>query len=141
MVAFADLFNKFMLIGLIVFCLFAFAITFQSENQAEDPFIGNSLMNDTYENLQEDLTSYRSTTQTQKDLFESENPVAGFGSILLFSIISSGKVFNGMIVGVFNTIIKLPVVLFGLDPIILSILITMLGFAIIFGVWRVLKLG
>ena len=101
----------------------------------------NSLMNDTYGKLRTDLGGLRDKSQAQKTLFESENPTSGFGTILLFSIVSTGKVFNGMIIGTFNTLIKLPIVFLGLDPIIVSIISTMLILTIIIGLWVVYKLG
>lgn len=141
MASFTDLFNNFMLIGLVVLSMFAFGVFFQQENNVENPFIENTLMNNTYHSLYTDLNSLRDESQAQKTLFESENPTSGFGTILLFSIVSSGKVFNGMIVGVFNTIIKLPVVILGIDPVIVSVLSTLLILTIIIGLWVVYKLG
>ena len=141
MADFMELFSSFMLIGLAVLSMFAFGIGFQEENNAPDQFIDNSLMNSTYGNLRTQLGELRDESQAQKTLFESENPTSGFGTILLFSIVSSGKVFNGMVVGVFNTIIKLPVVFLGLDPIIISVLSALLILTIIIGLWRLYKLG
>ena len=46
-----------------------------------------------------------------------------------------------MIVGVINILITLPVVFLGLDKIVVSILMTVLGIIIIFGLWAVYKLG
>jgi len=141
MAQFQELFTNFMLIGLVVLSLFAFGVFFQEENGVENPFIENSLMNSTYEDLYSDLNSLRDQSQTQKTLFESENPTSGFGTILLFSIVSSGKVFNGMVVGIFNTIIKLPVVILGIDPVIVSVVSTILILSIIVGLWLWYKLG
>ena len=141
MVKFLDLFSKFMLIGLVIVSLFAFGTFFQEDNNTENPFIENSLMNETYGQLREDLGSFRNDSQAQKTLFESENPTAGFGTILLFSIVSSGKVFNGMIIGVFNSVIKLPAVFLGLDPIVISVISTLLILSIIIYLWIVYKLG
>ena len=141
MAKFTDIFFSFMLVGLVVLSMFAFTSFFQEDNNVENPFIENTLMNDTYGSLQTDLGDLRDQSQTQKTLFESENPTSGFGTILLFSIVSTGKVFNGMIIGVFNTLIKLPVVILGLDPIIVSVLSTMLILSIIIGLWVVYKLG
>ena len=141
MAKFSELFVSFMLIGLVIFSLFAFGVNFQEENNVENKFIEESLMNDTYSNLRTDLGSLRDKNQAQKTLFESENPTSGFGSILLFSIVSSGKVFNGMIVGLFNTLIKLPVAFLGLDPVIVSVLSTILILIIIIGLWVMYKLG
>jgi len=141
MAKFYELFVNFMLIGLVILSLFAFGSFFQSDNNIENQFMENSLMNDTYGQLRTDLGGLRDQSQAQKTLFESENPTSGFGTILLFSIVSTGKVFNGMIIGTFNTIIKLPVVFLGIDPIIVSILSTMLILTIIIGLWVVYKLG
>ena len=141
MVKFLDLFTNFMLIGLVVLSMFAFGTFFQEENNVDDQFIENSLMKETYSKLKSDLGDLRGQSQAQKTLFESENPTGGFGTILLFSIVSTGKVFNGMIIGLFNTLIKLPVTFLGLDPIIVSILATMLILTVIIGLWIVYKLG
>ena len=141
MAKFYDLFINFMLIGLVVVSLLAFGLLFQDDNNVDNPFMDNALMSNSYGNLTNNLQGLESTAQTQKDLFESENPTSGFGTILLFSIVSAGKVFNGMIVGVFNTLIKLPVVFLGLDPLIVSVLSTMLILSIIIGLWVVYKLG
>ncbi len=141
MAKFYDLFINFMLIGLVIVGALAFGILFQEDNDVSEKFIDNSLMNETYESLRTDLGGLRDESQAQKTLFESENPTSGFGTILLFSIVSSGKVFNGMIIGVFNTIIKLPAVILGVDPIVLSVIATMLILTIIIGLWIVYKLG
>ena len=141
MAKFFDLFVNFMLVGLVVLSMFAFGVFFQEENGAEDPFMDNSLMNSTYSQLRTNLGGLSEQSQAQKTLFESENPTSGFGTILLFSIVSTGKVFNSMIIGVFNTLIKLPVVFLGLEPIIVSVISTILILTIIIGLWIVYKLG
>ena len=141
MAKFYELFINFMLVGLVVLSLFAFSSFFQDDNNAENKFMENTLMNDTYGDLRTDLGGLRDQSQAQKTLFESENPTSGFGTILLFSIVSTGKVFNGMVVGVFNTLIKLPVVFLGLDPVIVSVISTMLILTIIIGLWIIYKLG
>jgi len=141
MASFQELFSNFMLIGLVVLSMFAFGVFFQQENNVDTPFIENTLMNNTYHSLYTNLNSLRDESQAQKTLFESENPTGGFGTILLFSIVSSGKVFNGMVVGIFNTLIKLPVVILGIDPVIVSVLSTLLILTIIIGLWIVYKLG
>ena len=141
MVKFYDLFINMMYVGLVILSMFAFGVSFQEENNVDNQFIENSLMNDTYFNLTKNLGGLSDKSQAQKTLFESENPTGGFGTILLFSIVSTGKVFNGMVVGVFNTIIKLPVVFLGLDSTIVSVISTMLILTIIIGLWIVYKLG
>lgn len=141
MAKFYDLFINWMLIGLVVVSFLSFGYLYQQDNNVDDEFMDNTLMNETFSSLKTDLGGLRDESQAQKTLFESENPTSGFGTILLFSIVSSGKVFNGMIIGTFNTIIKLPTVVLGVDPIILSVIGTMLILTIIIGLWVVYKLG
>ncbi len=141
MVKFLDLFTKFVIMGLVVISMFTFTAFFQSENNIDNKFIDNSLMNETFNSLRTKITGFRDISQDQKNLFESENPTRGFGTILLFSIVSAGKVFNGMLVGIFNILIKLPVVVLGLDPVVVSALSTILILTIIIGLWIVYKLG
>ncbi len=141
MARFYELFINWMLVGLVVVSLLSFGVFWQEDNNVERKFIEDSLMNQTYFNLYGNLSGFRDDSQTQKTLFESENPTSGFGTILLFSIVSSGKVFNGMVIGVFDTIIKLPTVIIGVDKTVLSVIGTMLLLTIIIGLWAVYKLG
>lgn len=141
MMKFSDLFTNFMIVGLVIIGILAFSFVFQDQNNAPNKLIENNLINSTYNNLYSNLNEYGSTAQSTKTLFESENPTSGFGTILLFSIVSAGKVFNGMIVSVFNVIISLPVKLLGLDPVIVSVLAAILIIVIIVGLWSVYKLG
>ena len=141
MVNFLDMFKNFMFIGLMVFCILAFIVTTQLDNSVSDPIINDPLINSTYSNLGTNLGEFRNQSQAQKNLFESENPTIGLGSILLFSILSAGKVFGGMIIGTFNVLVKLPLVVLGLDPILLSLFGTLLIVTIILSLWAVYKLG
>lgn len=141
MANFQELFVNFMLIGLIVFGGLAFIIISQEQNNAPDPIIDNTLINGTYTSLRSDLEGFQEQSQAQKLLFESEQPTLGFGTLLFYSIISSGKVFNGMIGVVFNSVIKLPVVILGLDPVLVSVIATLLILSIIIGLWIIYKIG
>ena len=141
MAKFEGVFVNFMILGLLIFGTLALIISMQDNNSIDDKFADNTLINNTYSTLETDLTGFRTEAQSQKTLFESENPTSGFGTILLFSIVSVGKVFNGMIMGVFNTLIKLPVVFLGLDIIVVSIFSSILILIIILGLWAIYKLG
>ncbi len=141
MAKFYETFVNFMLVGLLIFAMLAFMIGVQDENNVEEKIRDNEIINESYYDLDTDLTGFRDKSQAQKSLFESETPTSGFGTILLLSILSVGKVFNGMMIGVFNTLIKLPMVFLGLDIIVVSILSTILILTIIIGLWAVYKLG
>lgn len=138
---FSRLFVSTLLFSLLAFGIFAFAISSQEENEIEDPIIENSLINQTYGDLHDQLGSMRGTSNSQKQAFELENPTTGFGSIILLSVVSSGKVFTTMVVGTLNTLFKLPAVILGVDPVIFSVLVSILLATIIVGLWILYKLG
>lgn len=138
---FRKLWVTFALIGLMVFSLLAFIVQFQTDNQQADSILNNTIINRTYSGLQTNLSSFGSTSQGQRGVFESETPTDSFGSLIIFSIVSSGKIFTGMLVGVFNLLILLPSSLLGLSPVIVSTLSAILIVSIIFALWRVYKVG
>lgn len=141
MTTFNNMFKNMMMIGLIIFSILSLGFIVQEENDAEEQFKDNSLISKTFDSLESDLGNLRNQSQSQKTLFESENPTSGFGTILLFSIVSAGKVFNSMMIGVFNVIIELPVVFLGLDPLVVSVISAIFIIMIILGLWAVYKLG
>lgn len=138
---FYKLFVSFMMIGLVILGILAFQIGMQQDNNVNDTITNNALINNTHSQIESDLEGLRGQSQAQKAVFESEDPTTGFGSILLFSILSSGKVFNSMVVGIFNSVMILPATIFGIDPAISSVISTLLLITIIFGLWIVYKLG
>ncbi len=138
---FLELFMKYMFVGVVVLSLFSFIIIFQSENNVSDPFVDNERINDTFTSLETNLGQTEADAQRIKDAFDAENPIAGFGSLLFFSIPAAGRVFNTMVIDTFNSVVILPVVFLGLDPVIISIMSTVLIILIILGLWAVYKLG
>lgn len=141
MVKFEKTFVNYALGGLLILSILAFVIGFQNDTNVSERIIDEPLLNDSFIQLSESLSSSGSQSQTQRELFETEKPTAGFGSLILFSIVSSGKVFTGIVIGTFNVLIKLPMILFGIDPIISSILSAVLLVSIILGLWSLYKLG
>lgn len=136
-----SLFINFALAGLLILSILLFTLTLQQDNNATDLLTDNTLMNESIGDLQGDLGGMRDKAQAQRELFEEEKPTSGFGSLILFSIVSSGKVVTGMTFGIFNVLIKLPMILFGVDPIIASVISTILIISFIFGLWVLYKLG
>lgn len=141
MTKFVDLFVNWALVGLFVMGILIFASTFQSENDPSLNYMEDEPMAKAFTDLQTNLRNMSEQSQAQKTLFESENPTGGFGSILLFSIVSAGKVFNGIIIGTFNTLIVLPATYLGVDPIVFSVIGTILIILIIVRLWTLYKLG
>lgn len=141
MAKFDEMMINFLMVGLVVLGIFAFGIGFQSENDINNKFIDDPLMNSTFASLENDLAGLRDTSQDQRTVFESEKPTEGIGTILLFSIVKSGQVFNNMIVGVFNLLIRLPVSVLGVSESVASVLSTIVIILGMLGLWAIYKLG
>lgn len=141
MVDFRELLTSFVIIGLCVFSIMAFVITTQSQNNVSDPVVNVEVIGSAYSSLNESLRDQQSNSESALELFQSENPLVVFGSIIFYSVISSGKLFTGTIVGIFNILIKLPIVLLGVDPAVASAIILILIATIVIGLWRLYKVG
>jgi hypothetical protein len=121
--------------------LFAFTITVQTENNTDIKLTEDKYINSVYEQLNRDLGNFSKTSQQQREVFESDNPGNNFGYLIFYSIISAGKVFTGMTIGLFNLLINLPVRYLGISPVIVSIFSTILIITVIIGLWIIYKVG
>ena len=139
MANFQETFLNFAIIGLAVFCIFAFVITSQSNNNVSNSVSSDPFFNSTYSNLRTNLNSYSNDSQTQKNNFERDNPTVTTGGLTFTSIVGAGKIFNTMIINVYNIIIVLPAVYFGVDPVVISVISGVLIVIIILTLWYLYK--
>lgn len=140
MATFYDTFITFAMIGLMVFAIFSFIVLTQNNAGTSNPIIQHPLINKTYIQLEGNLTGFENSSQSQKTLFEQEDPKLGFGTLLFFSIVSSGKVFNAMIGSVATTLFRLPAYI-GIPKSVISVFVTILIITIILTLWILYKLG
>ena len=69
MAEFKDLLINFLLVGLVIFSIFALVTSVQEDNNAAEKFIYDPFINDTYGELRTDLLSFQNQSQAQKLLF------------------------------------------------------------------------
>ena len=139
--SFRQVFTIFALIGLLVFATISFIATSQSENQVEDTILENQVINNTFNRLGTNLSAFGSGTQTQRATFESEIPERGFGSLIIFSIVSFAQKSTGLVVAIYNVMIILPASVLGISPIVFSVLNSIFLLALILLAWRVYRVG
>lgn len=139
--AFQKTFYNFMLLALVVLGIFSFAFFVQSDNNAPTPLSDNALFNDTAARLRSNITGAEGSSKIQQRIFSDEKPKPGFGSIVLFGIVSAGKTFTGLIYDFIGLILRVPMIVLGIDSEIVSAFITILIVALIIGLWIVYKLG
>lgn len=141
MATFKDTFNKYLFFGLIVLAMMSYIIVIQGDNDAPQPLGADPRINITYSNLRGNISDAQNTSQTQYGLFNDEKPERSFGSIVLFGIVAVGKTSGTIISNFFTIILKLPLVVLGIDPSIISILTTWAVITIVIGLWLLYKLG
>ncbi len=141
MAKFEEIFGTFALLGLMVLALFSVIISVQGNNDAPQPLADNELISGTYGSLNDTIGSLEGTSATQYDLFSKEKPSPGFGSIVMFTIVSIGKTFGNMIFAVFILIIKVPLIVLGISQTIVSMIISFLTITVVIALWVVYKFG
>ena len=139
--SFRETFMTFALIGLLVFATIAFIVGTQRDNEVDNTILENEIINRTFTNLETSLGSFGSETQTQRETFESEIPERGFGSLIIFSIVSLAQKSAGLLVAVYNIIIVLPASVIGISPIVFSVLSAIFLLTLMLLAWRVYRVG
>jgi len=141
MVKFENLFGNLAWIGLVALALFSIVILVQGDNNASQPLINDALFNSSFGGLNDTIGALEGVSSTQYSTFSSEKPKTGFGSIVLFTIVSAGKTFSNVIFAIFTIVIKLPLVVLGIDPTITAMIVSLLTITVIISLWIVYKFG
>ena len=138
---FKNIVGKFLIASILMLSLFSFILITQSDNDAEDPLINQDTFNESFKSLIDNINTSTEDAQEKYSVFNSEDPKPGFGSIVLFGIVSVGKTFSNMVFGFFGAIIKLPLVVLGVDSSVYNLILTWLIIIVIVAVWLLYKLG
>lgn len=139
--SFQDTFYSFMLLGLLVLALLSSSFIIQEDNDAPQPLASNPLFNQTATSLNESISSAEASGQIQQGIFSEEKPREGFGSIVLFGVVSAGKTFTNVTYDILGLTFRIPMVVLGINSEIVSAFISILVITIIIGLWIVYKLG
>ena len=139
---------KSLFIGFVLISLFAVAMINFSVNLSSDNNSNNSIVNEPTgtirtinKSLSTNLSSFQTISQGQRSNFESDLPILNVGTLIIFAIISSGKIFTGMITGLFSIMLFPLATLIGIPPIFLGAFISIFLVTVILLMWRVLKGG
>ncbi len=141
MVEFGDLVGKLTFSIIVIFAVMMFVVQLQESNDAVSKIDNNSIFNNSLTEMSTQIDTATSEAGEKYDVFNEETPQPGFGSIILFGIVSVGKTFSTIVFGFFTVIIKLPLVVFGVPASTFNLLLVWLIIAVIVAVWRLYKLG
>lgn len=141
MADFQEIAGKFIFSMLVIFALMMFVVSVQNSEDAAQKIDNNSIFNNSLSGLSTQISSTSTEAGDKYDVFNEETPQPGFGSIILFGIVSVGKTFSAIVFGFFGAILKLPLIVFGIPASTYNLLIVWLIITIIVAVWRLYKLG
>lgn len=144
MVQFNDFIGNFLMGALMFIAIFGLLVTIQADNNAPNPLINNEIFggeNGTFNQLRVNINDIENKSAIQYESFTEEKPVPGIGSIVLFTIVGVGKTFGSLTIDTFAILIRLPVVVLGIDPSILAILTSWLAIVLIIVLWKTYKFG
>ena len=128
------------ILGLIVFSLGSFIVTLQSNSNVGNDYklTNNSLINETFGDLENSLNNQKKSEDSLNSL-ENVPPEEYIGDLNVASVVSTTRNMKSIIIGVWNIYIKLPIVILGVDPIVASIISTILVSLIAIGIWAIWK--
>lgn len=125
------------LLSLLIFSIMVFIVTTQTDNSVTTKITDNEIINDTYSDLEDSIGS--SASQTADDNFGSTTPTQQFGELEVTSIISPTKIGKTIIIGFWNTLVKLPISILGVSPAVATLIYSILIISLIIGIWAIWK--
>lgn len=141
MAEFNRILGKFFLLALIFVALFNVIISTQEENNAEVKLIDEEVFNSSFNKLLITVDDSTEKSQEKYDVFLSEEPKTGFGSLVLFGIVSVGRTFSNIVFGTLSAVIRLPLIVMGIPDTTINLIIAWLIIVVIVAVWLLYKLG
>ena len=127
-------------LGVLILSLMSFVIIVQVDNSvnASNRITNNTLINDSYGNLIVDLDK-QVESQNSSNALEDVPPQDSVGDLDVASIVPTTRTASSTVVGIWNTIIKLPMVILGVSPIVASAISSILLILLVIGAWAIWK--
>lgn len=126
-------------LGLLIFGMMSFILITQNDNQVAIPITDNTLINATYGELQSELNSAQTKSESSLSTFGNVTPTQQYGELEINSIISPTRTIRTIIIGFWNILIKLPQVVLGVSPTVSYIISALIGLLVIIGIWAIWK--
>ena len=136
---FKKLFTNILLLSLFVFGLMSFILITQTNNGVTDNITNNSIINRSYYDLYGNLSESQAQAQSSSDTFGSITPSQTYGELEVTSVVSPTRVFKTMGIGSYNILIRLPMQILGVSPIVASVISAIVILLFVIGIWAIWK--
>lgn len=132
--------SKILILGILVFAIMSYIIIVQNNNDldASSRITNNTLINESYGDLETSLNK-QGSSEDALDALEDVPPEEYVGDLNVASTVSATRTARSIITGVWNVLIKLPMIILGVDPVVLSAIGTILLIFMAIGIWAIWK--
>jgi hypothetical protein len=134
-----EIYTTLFMVSLLIFSFMSFALTFQNDNNAPEKLLDNPLINQTYNELYGNLSANQQKAQKSSDVFGNFTPNENLGVWEVTPIVASTRGLKALATGVYNILIKLPMTVLGVSPIVAAVFSGIFLFMLIIGVWGLWK--
>lgn len=134
---FKELVSAFAFFALLVIAIFSTVIVTQDANNAPQNINENTLVNDTFNDLLGNLSDAQNTGETVSGVFGTITPQQDVGVLDVTAVVSPTKIFKTFTIGLFNILIRLPMQILGVNPVVASVISAILVLVLIIGIWAV----
>lgn len=125
--------------AVFVFSIMSFIIITQQDNSVNIPVTNNSIIGDTYSDLETSIQNTKDKAETSSNTFEDIAPTQQYGELEVTSIISPTRTAKTILYGFWNILIKLPMSILGVDESIMNLLTSILIIFVVIGIWAIWK--
>lgn len=128
------------LLGIIIFACMNFLIIVQNDSNVDQDYkiINNTLINESFGDLQTSLDKQSSAEDSLNSL-ENVPPTESVGDLDVSSVVSATRSARNINSGLWNILIKLPMIILGVSPVVASAITTILLITIAIGIWAIWK--
>lgn len=135
-----SLVRNFVVLGVLVFAIMNFIIIIQVDSNvdAANRITNNSLINESFGNLESKLNT-QTSAQNSLNSLEDVPPTEYVGDLDVGSTVSATRTARTVITGLWNIYIELPQVILGVSPVVSSAISTILLLFIAIGIWAIWK--
>lgn len=137
MADFKNIVGNMMIAGILVLSIYSWIIITQTNNNPGALITQNSVINKSYGNLYNNLSSAQGTGDSASSTFGNITPTQSFGIVDVTSIVSPTRLFRSLILGTFNSVIELPIKLLGVPPVVAGVIYAILILFVILGIWAI----
>lgn len=139
--AFRDYLIGALLVALFAVALISFAIQTGYDNNSVNNILNDPTINSTYTSLNNSLNSYQALAEAQRNASVSENPIIGYGTLILYTVVTIPQKFTSIVVNLYNLVLSFLSINLGIPPIASTVIIVIVIITVIFGLFRIWRLG